>query len=222
MQFLEFHIQRWRILLRGNIDECKKSKQRCFVVLQLVEEEHVRGVVTMNEMYETKYFCNSAEVSPPAMLALHYLTNVKESEALLLRGASDAGVAGSRGGAAQTEHRRPHRRSHPGEPAPRGGLRPPAPRAGQQRVRALQGRTLPQRHAGCCVPHQGHPQRVVLCRCCLRLHGDAEEQAHVDSGLIVVWVFLAHSCTAGLQRKPVRSWPRFGHTSWCAPLRWRC
>lgn len=35
-----------------------------FLVLQLVETENVRGVVTMNEMYETKYFCNSAEVSP--------------------------------------------------------------------------------------------------------------------------------------------------------------
>lgn len=41
-----------------------------FVVLQLVEKENVRGVVTMNEMYETKYFCNSAEVSPPVMLVL--------------------------------------------------------------------------------------------------------------------------------------------------------
>ncbi|XP_068166680.1 phosphatidylglycerophosphatase and protein-tyrosine phosphatase 1 [Antennarius striatus] len=28
---------------------------------QLVEEENVRGVITMNETYETKYFCNSAE-----------------------------------------------------------------------------------------------------------------------------------------------------------------
>ncbi|XP_076003032.1 phosphatidylglycerophosphatase and protein-tyrosine phosphatase 1 [Genypterus blacodes] len=28
---------------------------------QLVQEENVRGVVTMNETYETKYFCNSAE-----------------------------------------------------------------------------------------------------------------------------------------------------------------
>ncbi|XP_029000845.1 phosphatidylglycerophosphatase and protein-tyrosine phosphatase 1 [Betta splendens] len=28
---------------------------------QLVETENVRGVITMNEMYETKYFCNSAE-----------------------------------------------------------------------------------------------------------------------------------------------------------------
>ncbi|XP_068596238.1 phosphatidylglycerophosphatase and protein-tyrosine phosphatase 1 [Brachionichthys hirsutus] len=28
---------------------------------QLVELENVRGVITMNEMYETKYFCNSAE-----------------------------------------------------------------------------------------------------------------------------------------------------------------
>jgi len=28
---------------------------------QLVEAENVRGVVTMNEQYETKYFCNSAE-----------------------------------------------------------------------------------------------------------------------------------------------------------------
>uniref|UniRef100_A0A3Q3JCV8 Phosphatidylglycerophosphatase and protein-tyrosine phosphatase 1 n=1 Tax=Monopterus albus TaxID=43700 RepID=A0A3Q3JCV8_MONAL len=28
---------------------------------QLVETENVRGIITMNEMYETKYFCNSAE-----------------------------------------------------------------------------------------------------------------------------------------------------------------
>jgi len=28
---------------------------------QLVEKENVRGVITMNEKYETKYFCNSAE-----------------------------------------------------------------------------------------------------------------------------------------------------------------
>nr|XP_057933012.1 phosphatidylglycerophosphatase and protein-tyrosine phosphatase 1 isoform X1 [Doryrhamphus excisus] len=28
---------------------------------QLVETENVRGVITMNETYETKYFCNSAE-----------------------------------------------------------------------------------------------------------------------------------------------------------------
>ncbi|MEQ2176817.1 hypothetical protein GOODEAATRI_032054, partial [Goodea atripinnis] len=28
---------------------------------QLVEVENVRGVVTMNETYETKYFCNSAQ-----------------------------------------------------------------------------------------------------------------------------------------------------------------
>uniref|UniRef100_A0A1A8EZW8 Phosphatidylglycerophosphatase and protein-tyrosine phosphatase 1 n=1 Tax=Nothobranchius korthausae TaxID=1143690 RepID=A0A1A8EZW8_9TELE len=28
---------------------------------QLVESENVRGVITMNEEYETKYFCNSSE-----------------------------------------------------------------------------------------------------------------------------------------------------------------
>ncbi|XP_008335314.1 phosphatidylglycerophosphatase and protein-tyrosine phosphatase 1 [Cynoglossus semilaevis] len=28
---------------------------------QLVETENIRGVITMNEEYETKYFCNSAE-----------------------------------------------------------------------------------------------------------------------------------------------------------------
>uniref|UniRef100_A0A3Q3X0V0 Phosphatidylglycerophosphatase and protein-tyrosine phosphatase 1 n=1 Tax=Mola mola TaxID=94237 RepID=A0A3Q3X0V0_MOLML len=28
---------------------------------QLVDSENVRGVITMNEIYETKYFCNSAE-----------------------------------------------------------------------------------------------------------------------------------------------------------------
>lgn len=27
-----------------------------------MEAENVRGVITMNEEYETKYFCNSAEV----------------------------------------------------------------------------------------------------------------------------------------------------------------
>lgn len=31
-------------------------------LLQLVETENIRGVITMNEEYETKYFCNSAEV----------------------------------------------------------------------------------------------------------------------------------------------------------------
>lgn len=41
----------------------EKSDVHPFLVLQLVETENVRGVITMNEMYETKYFCNSAEVS---------------------------------------------------------------------------------------------------------------------------------------------------------------
>ncbi|XP_040020318.1 phosphatidylglycerophosphatase and protein-tyrosine phosphatase 1 [Gasterosteus aculeatus] len=31
------------------------------ITRQLVEAENVRGVITMNEEYETKYFCNSAE-----------------------------------------------------------------------------------------------------------------------------------------------------------------
>ncbi|KAK5935755.1 phosphatidylglycerophosphatase and protein-tyrosine phosphatase 1 [Pseudochaenichthys georgianus] len=31
------------------------------ITTQLVETENVRGVITMNEEYETKYFCNSAE-----------------------------------------------------------------------------------------------------------------------------------------------------------------
>ncbi|XP_054474807.1 phosphatidylglycerophosphatase and protein-tyrosine phosphatase 1 [Anoplopoma fimbria] len=31
------------------------------ITKQLVETENVRGVITMNEEYETKYFCNSAE-----------------------------------------------------------------------------------------------------------------------------------------------------------------
>lgn len=34
--------------------------------------------------------------------------------------------------------------------------------------------------------------------------------------------FPAHSCIAGLQRKPVRSWHQSDLTSWCAPLRWTC
>uniref|UniRef100_A0A672QVJ3 Protein tyrosine phosphatase mitochondrial 1 n=1 Tax=Sinocyclocheilus grahami TaxID=75366 RepID=A0A672QVJ3_SINGR len=33
---------------------------------ELVQSEKVRGVITMNEEYETKYFCNSAEVSASA------------------------------------------------------------------------------------------------------------------------------------------------------------
>lgn len=41
----------------------RKVTLTLFLVLQLVETENVRGVITMNEMYETKYFCNSAEVS---------------------------------------------------------------------------------------------------------------------------------------------------------------
>uniref|UniRef100_A0A672QVU5 Protein tyrosine phosphatase mitochondrial 1 n=1 Tax=Sinocyclocheilus grahami TaxID=75366 RepID=A0A672QVU5_SINGR len=36
---------------------------------ELVQSEKVRGVITMNEEYETKYFCNSAEVSA-SLLAL--------------------------------------------------------------------------------------------------------------------------------------------------------
>ncbi len=35
----------------------------CLIWLKLVQKEKVRGVITMNEEYETKYFCNSAEVS---------------------------------------------------------------------------------------------------------------------------------------------------------------
>lgn len=64
-------------------------------------------------------------------------------------------MANRRGGAAEAEHRRPHRRPQPGEPAPRRGVRPEAPRAGQQRVRPLQGRTLTQRHTGRRLPYPG-------------------------------------------------------------------
>ncbi|XP_078018486.1 phosphatidylglycerophosphatase and protein-tyrosine phosphatase 1 isoform X2 [Epinephelus lanceolatus] len=35
------------------------------ITKQLVETENVRGVITMNEEYETKYFCNSAEPGEP-------------------------------------------------------------------------------------------------------------------------------------------------------------
>lgn len=77
----------------------------------------------MNEMYETKYFCNSAEVSRPVAL-----TQVDRNMGLMCSvGRLLAGVAGSWGGAAQAEHRRPHRRSHPGEPAARCGVCPEAP-----------------------------------------------------------------------------------------------
>ena len=78
-----------------------------------------------------------------------------------------AGVAGCRSGAAEVEYCWPHRRSQPTEPAPRRGVRPGAPRAGDQRVRPLQGRTLPQRDAGCCLPHPGecrsHCHVCLLC-----------------------------------------------------------
>lgn len=78
-----------------------------------------------------------------------------------------AGVAGCRGGAAEVEHCWPHRRSQPTEPAPRRGVCPAAQRARNQRVRPLQGRTLPQRDTGCCLPHSG--QCRSHCHvCCLQ------------------------------------------------------
>lgn len=42
--------------------EVRARLKLLFLVLQLVDTENVRAVITMNEMYETKYFCNSAEV----------------------------------------------------------------------------------------------------------------------------------------------------------------
>lgn len=63
--------------------------------------------------------------------------------------------------------------------------------------------------------------KETFCMCVVcGLHGDADEQ-HVCF-LLSSRCFLAHSCIAGLQRKPVRSWHQFDHTCWCAPLRWRC
>ena len=32
------------------------------LLLQLVQKENVRGVITMNEQYETNYFCNNEQV----------------------------------------------------------------------------------------------------------------------------------------------------------------
>lgn len=46
-------------------------------VVQLVQKENVRGVITMNEEYETKYFCNSSEVRPavlPEQICFHLFT----------------------------------------------------------------------------------------------------------------------------------------------------
>lgn len=76
------------------------------------------------------------------------------------------GVAGRRRGAAEAEHHRPHRRPQPGEPAPRRRVRPAAPGAGNQRVRPLQGRALPQRHAGRRLPHPGRYLTGTLSRHC--------------------------------------------------------
>lgn len=126
---------------------------RSSVVLQLVENENVRGVVTMNEMYETKYFCNSSEVSLPVMLIVTDIIIISENKQIWSGGYLMAGMAGSRGGAPQTGHCGPHRRSHPGVLAPGCGVYPKAPRAGKQCVRPLQGWTIPQCHASCCVPH---------------------------------------------------------------------
>lgn len=66
-----------------------------------------------------------------------------------------AGVAGCWCGAAEAEHRGPNRRPQPGEPAPRGRVCSAAQRARKQRLRPLQGRTVPQCHASCRLPHTG-------------------------------------------------------------------
>lgn len=68
-------------------------------------------------------------------------------------------MARCRCGAAEAEHRGPDGRPQPGEPPHRGGVRAAPPRAGVQRVRSLQGRTLSQRHTRRCVPHTGQYER---------------------------------------------------------------
>lgn len=80
-----------------------------------------------------------------------------------------SGVASCRRWAAEAEYRRPYRCSQPGEPATRCGVRPEVPRAGKQRIRPLQGWTLPQRNTGCRLPHSGQFRTVTRlqhCVCC--------------------------------------------------------
>lgn len=43
-----------------------------------------------------------------------------------------------------------------------------------------------------------------------------------EDGLFISCLVSADSYTAGLRRKPVRSWNPSDRTSWCAPLSWRC
>lgn len=66
-----------------------------------------------------------------------------------------AGVACCRGEAAETEHRRPHRRPQFGESASRRWVCLEIPGAGHQCLRPLQSWTLTQCHAGCCLPNPG-------------------------------------------------------------------
>lgn len=137
-----------------------------FLALQLVQTENVRGVVTMNEVYETKYFCNSAEVSLPVVSrndgVCPISTDWRASGAKMLQfvWCVLAGVACCRGGTAETEHCRPDRRPQSGKSAPRCGVCPEVPWAGQQCLRPLQSWTLTQCHTGRCLPNTG--QSVII------------------------------------------------------------
>lgn len=136
-----------------------------FLHLQLVETESVRGVVTMNEIYETKYFCNSAEVSLPVIsrndgvwpISTHRWASGPK---MLQFWCVVAGVACCRGETAETEHHRPDWRPQPGKSAPWCWVCPEVPWAGQQRLRPLQSWTLTQCYAGRCLPNTG--QSVII------------------------------------------------------------
>lgn len=54
---------------------------------QLVLDENVRGVITMNEEYETRFLCNTSKVSTGALWPGPVLWPVKAGEA---RGRKDA------------------------------------------------------------------------------------------------------------------------------------
>lgn len=166
--FFKPNFCRERFLVTHRCITCLTTDVMCplFLALQLVQTENVRGVVTMNEVYETKYFCNSAEVSLPVVSrndgVCPISTDWRASGAKMLQfvWCVLAGVACCRGGTAETEHCRPDRRPQSGKSAPRCWVCPEVPWAGQQCLCPLQSWTLTQCHTGRCLPNPG--QSVII------------------------------------------------------------
>ncbi|XP_021119831.1 phosphatidylglycerophosphatase and protein-tyrosine phosphatase 1 isoform X1 [Heterocephalus glaber] len=92
---------------------------------KLVQDENVRGVITMNEKYETRFLCNSSK-------AVTLVPGVEES--------------GRRAAAAQ--HGGHDRGPHLGQPAQRSPVRAEVRGPGPVCLCTLQGRPLPERHHG--------------------------------------------------------------------------